>query len=226
MVKAMTAVKGSSRRDQARRTRARIIRAAHQEFLELGYHGATMAAIARRAGVAAQTVYFVFHTKAELVSAVIDDAVLGPDPAAPQDSDWWAAMRAARTAAEALDRFVRGAGPLLARAAAVSEVVRAAALTDDEVRAVHQRHDQLQVQGYRQAVDIITTKGALRDGLTPDTATDVLLTLCGDSTYMQLRTDRGWTHDQIVDWIATAAPITLLANPTSRPPRRQPHDHR
>lgn len=164
--------------------------------------------------MATQTIYFVFHTKAELVSSVIDTAVLGPDdPTAPESSSWWAAMLAAPTASEALDAFVRGATPLLARAAAVSEVVRAAALTDPEVRAVHEHHDRQQVTGYRQVIDALAAKGQLRDGLTPATATDVLLTLCGDSTYVQLTTDRGWSHDHVVEWLSATAPTILLAEP-------------
>ena len=160
-------VKDLSRRERSRRTRMNIIRTAHAEFVEHGYHGATMAAIARRAGVATQTVYFVFHTKAELAGGVIDTAVLGPDPTVPQDSTWWAEMRSAHTAHQALRAFLVGTAPLLARAAAVSEAVRAAALTDPEVRAIHQHRHDMQVSGYRQVVDTLAAKGPLRDGLTP-----------------------------------------------------------
>ena len=204
-------VKGGHRRDKAELTRRRVIHAAHQEFLDNGFHGATMAAIAQRAGVAGQTVYFVFHTKAELLSAVIDAAVMGEDPPTiPQDADWWAAMHTAPSAEEVLRRFVRGAGPLLARASRISEVLRAAALTDPEVRTIFDRHDRLQVAGYGQVVDLAAVKGPLRPGLTPETATDLLLTLCGDSTYAQLTTERGWTHDQVIDWLADATPRLLL----------------
>ncbi len=199
------------RRDKAELTRQRLLHAAHQEFLDNGFHGATMAAIAQRAGVAGQTVYFVFHTKAELLSAVIDAAVMGDDPPTiPQDTDWWAAMQTAVSAEQVLRLFVRGAGPLLARAAQISEVLRAAALTDPEVRTIFDRHDQLQVAGYRQVVDLASSKGPLRRELTPETATDLLLTLCGDSTYAQLTTERGWTHEQATTWLADATPRLLL----------------
>lgn len=210
MLLPVTDVKTPTRRDRAARTRRAILDAAHAEFLERGYHGATITAIASRAGVAPQTVYFVFHTKAELISAVIDDQVLGPEtPTLPQDSPWWTAMLAAPTATGALDQFVRGAAPLVARAAPVSEVVRAAALTDDEVRAIHDHHDQMQIAAYRQVIDIITGKGPLRPDLTPETATHVLLTLCGDSVWVQL-TDRGWTPDQVTDWLAATVPASIL----------------
>ena len=159
MIPAVGEVKSTSRRERARQTRLKIIRAAHEEFLKHGYHGATMAAIARGAGVATQTVYFVFHTKAELISAAIDAAVLGEDdPTAPEDTDWWVAMLAAPTGAEALEHFVRGAGSLYARAAGISEVLRAAALTDPDVHAICRHHDQQQVEGFRRVVDAVTRR--------------------------------------------------------------------
>jgi hypothetical protein len=161
--------------------------------------------------VAVQTVYFVFHTKAELISAVIDDAVAGTDePTPPQSADWWATMVAAPSAGEALRTFIRGAAPLYARAAGVAEVLRAAALTDDEVRAVWRRHDRLHHGGYRQVVDILASKGQLRTGLTPETATDVLLTFYADTSYVLLTEERGWTHDAVVDWACRALPSLLM----------------
>src|SRR3954452_11409872 len=85
----------AAQRERSRQTRGKIVRAADEEFRAAGYQGATMAAIARRAGVAEQTVYFVFHTKAELLSTVIDAAVLGPeDPVAPEEAQWYQAMEA------------------------------------------------------------------------------------------------------------------------------------
>jgi AcrR family transcriptional regulator len=215
MLSLVSTVKRSSRRDQAESTRRGIVGAAHEEFLARGYHGATMAAIARRAGVAVQTVYFVFHTKAQLMSAVIDAAVLGPDPTIPQVSDWWAAMQAANTAADALTHFVRGVGPLLARAAPVSQIARDAALADDEVKAVLSQHDRLQLEGYRQVVDILASKGELLHGLTPETVVDLLLTFCGDGVYVELRIHRGWPHDQVVDWLVATLPLLLLADGTA-----------
>jgi len=211
----VTGDKRPNRRDQARKTRRAIIDAARTEFMDGGYHGATIASIARRAGVAPQTIYFVFHTKAELVSAVIDDAVLGPDdPTVPQQSEWWAEVVAAPTAGAALEHFIRGAAPLLDRAAEVSEIVRAAALTDDEVRDVYGYHADLQERAYRGVIDIVITKGELRDGFTAEIATDALLTLCGDAIWVQLRKERGWPLDRTVGWLVDTVPAALLAQPS------------
>jgi AcrR family transcriptional regulator len=210
----MTDVKGSVRRTQARLTRGRILDAAKIEFVENGYHGATIAAIARRAEVATQTVYFVFHTKVELMSAVIDSAVLGVDETPPEASEWWMAMRETASAADALIAFVRGVAPLLERAAFVSVVLKAASLGDAEVQAVHDKHDQMQAAGYRQVIDMVAAKGPLHAHLTPTTATDVLLLLCGDNTYVQLRHDRGWSPADIVTFLERIVVDSILANPT------------
>ena len=48
----VTDFKTSTLRDRASRTRRAILDAAHGEFLERGYHGATITAIASRAEVA------------------------------------------------------------------------------------------------------------------------------------------------------------------------------
>jgi AcrR family transcriptional regulator len=211
MIAGVSQVKTGGRRERARHTRLKIIRAAHAEFLKHGYHGATVAAIARRAAVAPQTVYFVFHTKAELIRAAIDTAVLGEDdPTDPEQTDWWVAMRAAPTGAEALEHFVRGAGPLYARAAGISEILRAAALTDPDVHAIWRHHDQQQVAAFRRVIETVATRGSLRSGLEPAAATDILLTVYGDSTYLLLTAERGWTHNQVIDWACQALTVLLL----------------
>jgi AcrR family transcriptional regulator len=204
-----------SRREKAAQTRARIIEAAHAEFLDRGFHGATIASVATRAGVATQTVYFVFHTKAELISAVIDAQVMAPDPATgevrpPELMPWWQEMVTDPDPVSTLVRFVRGVAPLYERAAAVSEVLRAAALTDDEVRRTHEHHMRLQREGFGGVVRLVAEKGTLRDGLDEARATDVLLTVFGDSTYHLLRTEHGWSHETVLAWFEAVLPDLLL----------------
>ena len=76
---------------QARATRLRMIRAAQRVFIASGYAGARMIDIAAEAGVAVQTVYFTFHTKAELLQACYELAVLGEDdPRPPPGQPWYA----------------------------------------------------------------------------------------------------------------------------------------
>jgi AcrR family transcriptional regulator len=208
----MSSVKGS-RREKAEATRRKILRAAHAEFVEQGFHGATVAAIAKRAKVAPQTVYFVFGNKPSLISAVIDTAVMGEDePIAPEQTPWFAAMLAEPDAAESLRVFIRGAGEVYQRASRISEVLRAAALTDDEVESTYERHERLRAVGYRQVAEMLAAKGRLREGLSVDTATDILLTVYGDTTYHLLTTEHGWSHDQTIGWLADSLPGLILAD--------------
>lgn len=209
----MASVK-ASRRDKAEATRLRILRAAQDEFTEKGYHGATMASIAARAGVATQTVYFVFHTKSAVIMALIDLLVMGEEkPEIPQETTWWAAMQQAGDAPTALRAFVRGAAPLLARASGMSEILRGASLTDDELRAAYEENEGLRAAGYREAMELIASKGALHEGLDVASATDLLLTVFGDSTYHLMTVERGWSHNRLVDWYCEALPRLLLAEP-------------
>ena len=57
-----------TRRERSRATHWRIVEAAHRLFTIQGYASTTMGQVAEAAGVAVQTVYFVFHTKAALLA--------------------------------------------------------------------------------------------------------------------------------------------------------------
>src|SRR5260370_3285159 len=65
------------RRAQAEQTRLDIVNAARASFLERGYEGTTMVAIAERADVVVETIYRAFGGKAGLFKAVVEAAVAG-----------------------------------------------------------------------------------------------------------------------------------------------------
>src|ERR1700710_2743608 len=98
----------SKRREQAAATRERILRAAIEVFAEEGYVGARMADIAARPGVAVQTLYFVFHTKPELLQQCFDHAVRGPDRLVPPEQPVMRDIPQARSGRAALRAFVAG----------------------------------------------------------------------------------------------------------------------
>ena len=79
-------------------------------------------------------------------------------------------------------------------------MLRAAALTDDEVRRTHEHHVRLQREGFGGVVRMLGEKGLLPDGLDEARATDVPRTVFGDSTYHLLRTEHGWSHEAVVAW--------------------------
>lgn len=207
----MSQVKGSrpTRKEKAAATRKRMVAAAAAEFVANGYHGSTMSAIAARAGVAVQTVYFVFHTKPQLFAAALDAAVLGPEEKPPLEQAW--AADAAGTAGNpvaALESFIRGAGPIFERAASLSEVASAAAATDPELAEISSTRETYRVQGYRDFVHSLDVP----TGTSVHRASDLLVTLHSPGVYLALRDGRGWSHDSVIDWMATTIPSLVLTS--------------
>jgi AcrR family transcriptional regulator len=200
-----------SRRDRARATRLRILHAAHELFVERGYTGTRMNDVAERAGVAVQTVYFTFHTKAELLQHCYDLAVLGEDdPRPPQAQEWYARLMSARSGAAALRHFAAGNGQICARIAVLDDVTRSAA-HEPEALAVRANGERLRRDGMREVVEHLDERFGLRPGLDVGTATDILLTLSGGAVYRSLVVDYGWPQDRYVDWLAGALAEQLLA---------------
>lgn len=207
-------VKGLTRKERSERTRRAIVRAATEEFQACGYQGTTMAGIARRAGVAVQTVYFVFHTKPLLLTAAIDQAVMGDEePTPPELTEWWLEGISTRDGHRALEVFVTNVAVIEERAALLDQVARAAAMTDPEVRDVLVHHEKLRVAGFRSYLETFSARGLLRKELALDEATDVLLTLVGSATFLEFTEGRSWSIKRWTSW-TTATLAGLLLEPT------------
>ena len=199
-----------SRRDRAQQTRLRMIRAAHEQFVDRGYSGATMADIATAAGVAVQTVYFTFHTKAELLQACYDTAVLGEErPLPPPEQPWYRALMTARTGSAALRHFVTGNTEIVARVGALDDIVRSALHEPDAVR-VRGHSEELRRMGYRHIVDHLADSFGLAAGISRDMATDLLLMYGATSAYRSLVLDYGWTRERYEKWLHAALVQQLL----------------
>jgi AcrR family transcriptional regulator len=202
-------VKRLSRRERAARTRRKIVDAAATEFRANGYHGTTMAAIAQRAGVAVQTVYFVFNTKPSLLTATIDHAVMGADELPPQDMPWWEESTTTLDGRRALELFITNTARIEGRAAALNRVAQAASTTDPEIIDLVAHHDAMRSAGFGQFVESLDERGLLAPDCDPREATDVLLTLLGSDVYLNFTEDRGWSVDRYVSW-ATNTLCTLF----------------
>ena len=200
----------AGRRDRARATRLRMIHAAQKVFTSHGYAGARMIDVAAEAGVAVQTVYFTFHTKAELLQACYELAVLGEDdPRPPSAQPWYSAILAATDRHAAIRHFAEGNSAIAARVALLDDVVRSAAHEPDAAR-VRAHNEQLRRDGYTQIVGHLASRFGLPAGLDPADAVDILLTLGGPATYRCLVVDYGWPHDRFIDWLAATLSQQLL----------------
>lgn len=174
--------------------------AADTEFRAHGYHGTTMAAIAKRAGVAVQTVYFVFNTKPSLLTAAIDHAVMGTDELPPQKLPWWEQSTTLADGRRALELFVTNTARIEERAATLNRVAQAASTTDPEIIDLIARHEALRSAGFGQYVESLEERGLLAPDYDPREVTDVFLTLLGSDVYLNFTEDRGWSVDHYVAW--------------------------
>src|SRR5215467_9175446 len=111
----MQLVKSTGKRgEKSRRTRRRILQAAYELFVEQGYGATTLQGIAERAGVAVQTIYFVFGNKPSLLKELVDVTIAGDDEPIPtMRRDWFQDALAADTAAAHLRAHVRGTCDIL-----------------------------------------------------------------------------------------------------------------
>src|SRR6476619_6770319 len=143
------------RRARARATQWRIVKAAFALFCERGYIGTTMAQIAEAAGVAVQTVYFTFHTKAAVLSRAYDFAVGGEgEPIVPWEQPWYREMVAAADVIGSLGHLVAGVGEITRRLTPLYVVASGSARSDPEVAEVVDRHERMRVEGYRDMVEV------------------------------------------------------------------------
>jgi len=180
-------------------------------FCERGYAGTTMAQIAVAAGVAVQTVYFTFHTKAALLSRAYDFAVMGEEePLPPEQQPWFAAMVAEPDVTEALRHFVTGVGEIIRRVTPLYLAARAAADQDPETARVMAFHERWRADGYRQLLELLHAKAGFRPGLTLERATDLLLLFVGMEVYRVLVGTQGWSHEEWLDWTVATVAVQLF----------------
>ena len=127
-------VKRLPRKERAARTRRTIVEAASAEFRSGGYHGTTMAAIARRAGVAVQTVYFHFGNKRSVLKEAVDVAAVGDDePVAMLDRPWLEEARTEPDPRRVVALWVGYGRGVITRVGPIMRVVGDAAVVDPEM---------------------------------------------------------------------------------------------
>jgi AcrR family transcriptional regulator len=191
---------------KAAATRRRICASAQRRFVAAGYTGTTMEAVAADAGVAVQTVYFVFHTKAELLRATFDAAVLGDfDAPPPQAQEWFRRALDEPDPGRAIDVFVAGNARIHARLGPLVGVLQASGVA--EVRELFEDRERLRWEGYHLFAKSLRRRGALR-GSTKD-ATDVLFAMCGPQLHAVLA-ERGWSARKWERWTSAALRRQLL----------------
>ena len=178
-----------------------MLRAAYELFCELGFRATTMEAIAERASVAVQTLYFTFHTKDELLQAVHDWTVLGDDPTPPPMQVWYVAAVAEPDPRKSLVMIVEGIALIASRVAPMLPVFHA--VSADPAGVVYRHAESLRRRGFEDLVDALCRKAPLRKGLTRQRAADLIFVLAGPDSYRSFVLEAGWTSKQWVTWVSS-----------------------
>lgn len=198
----------AAQRNRAEQTRAKVVDAAAPMFVELGYLETTMSGLARAAGVAVQTLYLSFGSKASVLEAALavdpQDHPSGADPVVPTPGLLRRPFHP-RPAAEAdgptaLAAHVDATAAAVARQYPLAAVLRAAA-ADPDLAALMQRSRQAALAAHARAVDELAEKPGFTGLVSLQRATEMTAALLSPETYGLLVADQGWTVPDWSEWV-------------------------
>jgi AcrR family transcriptional regulator len=200
------------RLERADATRLVIAAAAGRLFAERGYAATSIEEIAAAAGVARATVFSSVGGKPELLKEAYRIAVRGPaDANTPPGQQ----ARSRRISAEPdAHKLLAGyAGVMVEvgrRLAPLYEAVRAAAHANPEAREFWHLITEERRSAATGIVRRLAERGALRDGLDRQSASDILWVLNDPGLYQLLVTQRRWTQRRFRTWLTGTMHAQLL----------------
>jgi len=196
--------------EQAGVTRLRVVGAAREVFLRRGYAATSVVAIAAEAGVSRETVYKTFGTKARILKAVYDAAVVGD--AAPVPVTERAAYQKILTDPDprsALRTFGRLSAELVGRIAPVLRLIEQAGDEPDLAELVATTRQE-RLEGVRHLLAHLTRSTGPSVGADMERAVDIVWTLISPEVTLLLVDQRGWSMRDYGAWLGEAIAATVL----------------
>ncbi len=183
---------------------------ARELFVTEGYAATTMERIAEEAGVAVQTLYYTFQTKGKLLCEVVEVTAAGEeDPAPVAQRPWMQEMLTASSGQRVLALGVEHGSDIFERAAPLWPAVTAA-YADPRVEHYWRDVAANRRAGQGRMVARLAELGALRHGLDPDRATDLVGALFGHDVFRSLVSEAGWSVPDYKAWLFPALVQQLL----------------
>lgn len=200
------------REEQARATRAAVLVAAAELFTEHGYAATSMAAVAARAGVSAQTVYNTVSGKPQLLKAAYDMALAGDDEPIPMaDRPEVRRMYAVTDPADLLRAYADLGRQLLGRVGPLMLQLAHGAAAGQPDLVEHVRvTDAERATGTLMVARRVEELGGLAPGLTAERARDRIWVLNSVQVWHLLVAGRGWSEDEYAAWVGDAMCAAVL----------------
>lgn|SRR5579863_2515198 len=203
----------TGRRARSRVTRSEILGAARELIVEHGYNGTTVAAIAGRARVNADTVYELVGRKPLILRELIELALSGTDtPVVAEERDYVRRLLAESDPKEKLRIYAAAVRRIQGRLAPLFLALRDAAATDTDAKTVWLEISSRRAANMRKLARHLHDLRCLRKGLTTGEAADILWVTNSSELYVLLTSERGWSDARYERWLAITWQRLLLAS--------------
>ncbi len=197
------------REESTAQTRRRILAAASTLFGRDGYAGTTMAAIAKEAGVSAQSVHLA-GPKSALLMASFEIALAGDEGTHPLYERPAVAAIMQLPPREALPAYLDFLAEANARTADLSRALYVAAETDASVAVLVADLNERRHRDVGMAIAWCRDRGLLPEDADPEASTDVLTHLVSPDTYRFFTRERGWDDERYRSWLGDAIERLVL----------------
>ncbi|MGI8829735.1 MAG: TetR/AcrR family transcriptional regulator [Candidatus Limnocylindria bacterium] len=189
-------------------SRERVIEGARYLWVARGFAATTMEAIAAEAKVAVQTVYGAFGSKGGILTAVLEwlEAEAGGETLA-RDLDAAGEARHQLAVVAAFNRRLFETGADFLAIALGSTAV------DDDVAAWIAEGDRRRREGQARIVAGWHAAGALRSGIGPSEARDVLYTFTSPDVFLLMVKASGWSPSRYQRWLDRTLSTLLFGDP-------------
>jgi AcrR family transcriptional regulator len=180
-------------------------------MIERGYRGTTVASIAERAGVNADSVYTLVGRKPVVLRELIEQALSGTDHAVPAESrDYVVAIRAEPDPRAKIRIYAKAVRDNQERLAPLFLALRDASATDPDANEVWQQISRRRAANMREFAEDLQRTGELRAGLSIDWIADTVWVTNSSEVFVMLTVERGWPPEDYEQWLADTWTRLLL----------------
>jgi AcrR family transcriptional regulator len=192
-------------------TRRAILQAARALFSEQGYAATPVKLLAERAGVAVQTIYGTFGSKAGVLAGMPDliDEEAGVH-------ELVAALREERDPGAALALYARLRRQIRERCGDIVRTLRSGAAVDPEIAASWAEGLRRRWFGLERLMENLEHHGHLRGDLDAARAAAIAGVVVCDEACDVLVEQRGWSFDEYEAWMTETLATLVLRPPAAR----------